>query len=462
MALRSASDMPAAASIVLLVRPGRGAPPDGQPGGCGLRRSPGSTAPRQGESAGRPGEHLFPCRDRLRDPAFLRKRGREIEARPWAAGLELQRAFERRVGVRRHQAAGSPGDRLAEAGFPRGGRTVETDRIAESVDRFGEPPEPADRSAPARPSRGRRRDWRQDAPRPAPSVPRPCCSPGPSRAASTAAARAGPASRSRRRCPSDQRNSQHRSRAQRARAAAAALPRAGIFASKRVDAKNAPADLGARLVGLRRPDQPPLDLAVELGELVAIDFEVVVAVGEGGLAAAGQRRRTARLAPSVSKAAVIQKSMPLQYLPPGGLPISAAAHLPDAKRPKRPARSIRSAVSSSRRHCGRRCRARSVLDHSMKKRANIGGSPASRRGRAARQSPRRRAADRRLAISRAWPAWRVFERAIFRLERDAPISFTEPSTRGRADQPAFHGRDDARSDRAASRRRIRAEFVARV
>ena len=59
----------------------------------------------------------------------------------------------------------------------------------------------------------------------------------------------------------------------------------------RGETQDAATDLGARFLGLARLDQAACHVAVKLGELVAVDFEVVIASSRHAFRAAGQRQK---------------------------------------------------------------------------------------------------------------------------------------------------------------------------
>ena len=175
IAVRSASDMAAAASISLGGR-------TGCRGDRRLRRvrlGLGDRLARRRRARANPPagrQHRLPGGQRLRRRCLPGQAPSPVEAR---LGLRWDRV---RARVRRRPAHRQSQARRPRRRAPRQGRirasgrgAVEADGIAVSVAPPRRSGQAADRSAPARPSRARPTGWQRDAPRPAPPVRRRNC-----------------------------------------------------------------------------------------------------------------------------------------------------------------------------------------------------------------------------------------------------------------------------------------------
>ena len=254
------------------------------------RRSRSCTAGSQGASGGA-------CFSRLRKACIA------ASVLPSSASAQRQEEFRLRIrrasvsarGGRRRRRRRSPG-RRSPSPAPRRGppRGLPSSRAA-GWRCHRRSPHPGrgrcgSRSAPARPSRGRRRDWRADAFRP--------CRPG--RASAGSPPGPGFAGSERRRGqarvaePEIGAEGECRERARRRapRRPCAGAPRGrrllrAPFLGRRLE--QAPGDLGARALGLVGGEAAAGDVALQLGELVAVDGRVMGGRAGGRRARRGQR-----------------------------------------------------------------------------------------------------------------------------------------------------------------------------
>ena len=202
--------------------------------------------------------------------------------------------------------------------------------------------------------------------------------------------------------PADQRHRQHRCKADSpARLEATRRPetrrRAGSGVLVRYP-EDAAGDFGTRLLAFGSTDQAARGIAIKLGELVAIDFKVM----RGRLLRARRPAHDRQQHRQDRGDSEQRGGYPKQH---AGLNIPAGQSCqPPDVRPiggrglaavRLAARIVRSAVSSFRRCCGRRCRARSSTGYPEPPSAYIGGNPASRPDRAEPQPPVRRCPNHR-------------------------------------------------------------------
>ena len=235
--------------------------------------------------------------------------------------------------------------------------------------------------------------------------------------------------------PAHQRNGEHGGHADGADAPAALRRRRRL--PQLVGLQDPPCDLGARLFGLGRLDQPARGVAVEFGKLVAIDFEVMGSIGRAGRVRPASGRSTARLAPSVSKAAMTQNSMASQIdlgtrLPIsrvcGGLSKTSLPALHEQFQEKwnpvfRPEwRQNTDQVSGVQLPSGLRQAVPRAVCFWPSARNRMRILAAILRADAVRLRGRHRAADARSLPVHRSPGRRVFQRPVFRLQGGAPVA----------------------------------------